>query len=498
MAHCHSNSLILRSIEELVAKRKRRDHETVVLHAHKHHGLSVEDGRESISFLMNKGFVINKRTQAGYISLFVNEDVKNSDPIVDVPADNISTADVGDNHNDPFLRFLDTVETPTKEMPRQFQFLPRGDTSPQEHFLAVIGKLVESNSQLNELVNTERNNNRSLTNENANLKIELERRKAAAQREFLKAPSIAESVAKHDNNGNEIGSQESYVPRVISQELEQQLKAVQIVKHREYLLLKSNEEACRKAEESDVQREKSRVVAIAQNKTTTDATIDQRAKRNGGTTKKGKNQNKQNKEKVISSSSQHSAASTSTTTANTTSSTSESTAHQQQQQPHWPKGTVLIAGDSIISGINEKCFEGPNYIKVRSFPGATIADMKDYLKPLLRKNPTTLILHVGTNDASNGKENADEIFNDLLELKNEILRTLPSCHVIISMPTLRKDNTKANGKVRVLNQKIAAHGMERINNNNIVDTDLGRKKLHLNMKGTDKLAKNFTNFLRNL
>ena len=143
----------------------------------------------------------------------------------------------------------------------------------------------------------------------------------------------------------------------------------------------------------------------------------------------------------------------------------------------------MIAGDSIISGINKKCFEGPNYIKVRSFPGATIADMKDYLKPLLRKNPTTLILHVGTNDASNGKENADEIFNDLLELKNEILRTLPSCHVIISMPTLRKDNMKANGKVRVLNQKIAAHGMERINNNNIVDTDLGRKKLHLNMKG---------------
>ena len=294
---------------------------------------------------------------------------------------------------------------------------------------------------------------------------------------------------------HELQQQPKAVTSVTSHELEQQLKAVQIEKHKEYLLLKSNEEVCRKAQESNGQREYRNAVTIDQNKTTIDVTTDQHVKRNTGSTKKGQNQNKQSKEKDISSSNQHSAAPAVTTTATTTSSTTESTAHQQH---HWPKGTVLIAGDSIISGINEKYFEGPNYIKVRSFPGATIADMKDYLKPLLRKNPTTLILHVGTNDASNLKENADEIFNELLELKNEILRTLPSCHVIISTPTQRKDNMKANSKLKVLNQKIAALGMERINNNNIVEADLGRKKLHLNMKGTDKLAKNFTNYLRTL
>ena len=70
--------------------------------------------------------------------------------------------------------------------------------------------------------------------------------------------------------------------------------------------------------------------------------------------------------------------------------------------------------------------------------------------------------------------------------------------MIISTATQRKDNMKANGKLKVLNQKIAVLGMERINNNNIVETDLGRKKLHLHMKGTDKLAKNFTNYFRTL
>ena len=66
------------------------------------------------------------------------------------------------------------------------------------------------------------------------------------------------------------------------------------------------------------------------------------------------------------------------------------------------------------------------------------------------------------------------------------------------MPTQRKDNMKANAKVKVANQKITALGIERINNNNVVKIDLGRKKLHLNMKGTDKLAKNFNNYLRSL
>ena len=132
MAHCHSNALIPRSIEELRAKRKRRDHETVVLHAHKQHGLSVEDGRESISFLMNRRFVINKPTQAGYISLFVKEDEINNDPIIDVPADKASSANMGDSHDDSFLRFLETVETPTKEQPQKLQFYRAAMHHPQQ------------------------------------------------------------------------------------------------------------------------------------------------------------------------------------------------------------------------------------------------------------------------------------------------------------------------------------------------------------------------------
>ena len=66
---------------------------------------------------------------------------------------------------------------------------------------------------------------------------------------------------------------------VISHKLEQQLRAVQIEKHREYLCQKWNEKACQTAKESDSQKEKSIVVGIAQNKRPIDVTIDQSAKR---------------------------------------------------------------------------------------------------------------------------------------------------------------------------------------------------------------------------
>ena len=85
MAHCSNSQIVLNSIEELRVKRKRRDHETVISHAEKNHGPSVSDGRESLCYLMNKGFVINKPTQAGHISLFVkNNEVDSSKTTSDV------------------------------------------------------------------------------------------------------------------------------------------------------------------------------------------------------------------------------------------------------------------------------------------------------------------------------------------------------------------------------------------------------------------------------
>ena len=56
----------------------------------------------------------------------------------------------------------------------------------------------------------------------------------------------------------------------------------------------------------------------------------------------------------------------------------------------WAKGTTLIAGDSMLHEIDENRLSGakPNSVKVRIFRGATIDDMKDFLKPYLKRSPT--------------------------------------------------------------------------------------------------------------
>ena len=84
----------------------------------------------------------------------------------------------------------------------------------------------------------------------------------------------------------------------------------------------------------------------------------------------------------------------------------------------WPKRTVLIVGDSIISGVDERRISHRNNTKVRVFPGATVDDMFDYIKPLLLKAPDTIIVHVGTNNCVN--ETSRSILDKILRLKTFI------------------------------------------------------------------------------
>ena len=56
---------------------------------------------------------------------------------------------------------------------------------------------------------------------------------------------------------------------------------------------------------------------------------------------------------------------------------------QAQETGLWRPGTTLIVGDSMLNGVEER--KMPSYVKVRNFPGSTVRDIYDYVKPLLRK-----------------------------------------------------------------------------------------------------------------
>jgi len=164
----------------------------------------------------------------------------------------------------------------------------------------------------------------------------------------------------------------------------------------------------------------------------------------------------------------------------------------------WRKGTTLITGESIFYGIDEKKICQNGSVKVRVFPGSTIEDLKDYyIKPLLRKQPSKVILHVGTNNASLKNANPDLILNALLDFKKDIEDQIPGCIVVLSMPTKRFDNEKLGKIIESLN-KISNLGIETVNNNNISRGDIGRKGCILNARGTNKLMHRFISKLNRL
>ena len=163
----------------------------------------------------------------------------------------------------------------------------------------------------------------------------------------------------------------------------------------------------------------------------------------------------------------------------------------------WKKGTVLIMGDSMLHGIDEKKMSKNGFVKVRCFPGSTISDLQwHYMQPLISKKPSTVVIHVGTNDAGIKGATADKIIDKLLELKKEIETKLPEATVVISTPLKRNDKVGAGQIIETLNKKIRSLGFSIVDNANIDSQDLGRKGLHLNARGVGKFAINLINKMR--
>ncbi len=62
---------------------------------------------------------------------------------------------------------------------------------------------------------------------------------------------------------------------------------------------------------------------------------------------------------------------------------------------------------------------------MKSFGGANISDMEDYLKPIIRKEPANLILHVGTNDLHKTLT-TQQIVEGMVNLRIQISQDSPS------------------------------------------------------------------------
>ena len=150
---------------------------------------------------------------------------------------------------------------------------------------------------------------------------------------------------------------------------------------------------------------------------------------------------------------------------------------------------------------------------MKSFGGANISDMEDYLKPIIRKEPANLNLNVGTNDLHKSLT-THQIAEGIVNLGIQISQDSPSTNVTISgipppstgcaqatPPPPRTDKPNLQEKANQVNDLIGKCCTQNnwgfLRHKTIDLTCLNAKGLHLNKKGTSIVAKSISNCIIN-
>ena len=145
-----------------------------------------------------------------------------------------------------------------------------------------------------------------------------------------------------------------------------------------------------------------------------------------------------------------------------------------------------------------KCIVG--YMKVADGARRCVLSPHSLLiKPILPRNPDAIVMHAGTNSLRSSatvSDCAEEIVNLATMISNE-----SSADLAISGIIPRSDNevlaVKVPGVIKILKTFCNQNGWGYVDHSNISpEHDLNRSGLHLNTKGTARLATNFINYLR--
>ena len=117
--------------------------------------------------------------------------------------------------------------------------------------------------------------------------------------------------------------------------------------------------------------------------------------------------------------------------------------------------------------------------------------MLDYIKPIARRKPDTLIIHTGTNDLTNGVNTMKKV-RKLVKVVREIDES-QKLKIGFSSVIYRKDKDLEDERNEVnmkLKNYCEGEGFIFIENADISESGLNNSKLHLNKKGTNILTQN--------
>lgn len=170
---------------------------------------------------------------------------------------------------------------------------------------------------------------------------------------------------------------------------------------------------------------------------------------------------------------------------------------QKRPEQSSTKSTIIL-GDSILKGLRQDILTKSTHsrVNVKCFPGATLEDMKDYIRPSLLKKPGHVIIHAGTNDLSTKEPN--QIINLTKNLHKTIQEISPSTRVTISSLVARSDDyaEKVIEVNSLLDHYCSKSKLGLLSHNQIDKRGLNRSGIHLNKFGTTLLAKDFISLIK--
>ena len=162
-----------------------------------------------------------------------------------------------------------------------------------------------------------------------------------------------------------------------------------------------------------------------------------------------------------------------------------------------PREKVAVVGDSMIKFIQPRKLSRKFDVSAHCFPGATVQDMNDYIKPVLQRKPDKIVLHLGTNNLCDDR--LKDIKKKIAGVVEVIKNNQPSTSISISSIIQRADDRSLKKTVEETNKAIrtycATTGLDFICNDNINDQHLNTGGLHLNRKGVYDLVGNFRKYL---
>ena len=159
------------------------------------------------------------------------------------------------------------------------------------------------------------------------------------------------------------------------------------------------------------------------------------------------------------------------------------------------KQPTLVVGSSILKGVKTNELK-PN-TTVRSFPGATTATLKDKLSAYNIEKCKTVILHVGGNDAHDGKD-LNTFCDDYISLLESLIDE--DRRIIVSglLPRKGIDLEPYNEKLKSLCEENNIDFVDNFDSFFLASGELPTTyyrydKIHLNVNGTKKLLSNIDN-----